>query len=179
MSVRLSRSLVAGLMLLSLTSSGCVCAFQREWSQSRETGVCTDNLAGLWEGTWESGYNGHTGKLRAIITRCDNGQYHAWYFATFAGCIPYAYETTHSATEQDGVTYFSGVQDLGPLAGGLYHTNGSANGQQFEARYQADKDFGVYRMTRVSTGTSCTDSCTPSCTESGGWSCDPKTTSAH
>lgn len=143
-------SLLYGLLaLFSVTSTGCVCTFERDWQAAQQYGIPCDNLAGLWEGTWQSNYNGHHGKLRAIITRCGDGTYHARYHATFAVLIPYAYETTHTAIEQDGVTHFSGQEDLGCLAGGMYHTCGEADGCTFTARYQADTDHGIFRMCRA------------------------------
>ncbi len=42
--------------------------------------------------------------LRAIITPCGNGRYIAQYKGTFAVIVPFAYETTHSARAEPGVT---------------------------------------------------------------------------
>jgi hypothetical protein len=140
--------------ILAGVSSGCCCTFERDWRAAQQCGVPSDQLAGLWEGTWESHYNGHNGKLRAIITNCGGGQYHARYHATFVFVVPYAYDTTHSAVDQGGVTYFSGVQDLGCLAGGVYHYNGYAD-------YRADKDYGVFRMRRVGSCGGCGCDCVP------------------
>ena len=77
------------------------------------------------------------------------GRYRAQYHATFAGIIPYAYETTHTATPHDGHTQFTGEEDLGFLAGGYYYYNGQADGESFYACYRADKDHGVFEMKRV------------------------------
>ncbi len=139
--------------------TGCLCTFEREWSAAMQCGIPCDNLAGLWEGTWESEHNGHHGTLRAIITKCSDGHYKARYHATFAVLIPYSYDTTHRATEGEGVTHFCGVEDLGCLAGGVYHTNGRADGRSFSARYKAEKDHGVYRMCRVGPCQNCTGTC--------------------
>jgi hypothetical protein len=153
---------------LGLGTCGCLCTFERDWHAARRQPIPCDNLAGLWEGTWESQYNGHSGKLRAIITPCGNGQYHARYHATFAVIVPYSYDTTHSATHAGDVTYFGGEQDLGCLAGGLYRYNGQANGACFTATYRADKDYGVFRMHRVGCGAGCCSDagcdCLPACT---------------
>lgn len=150
-----SRVLITALALLAGSSSGCLCTFERDWRAAKDCPVPADNLAGLWEGTWLSHYNGHNGKLRAIITPCGNGRYLAQYKGTFAFIVPFAYETTHSATSQPGVTYFTGQEDLGPLAGGVYHISGWANGAKFVAHYQADKDHGVFEMERVGTCGGC------------------------
>jgi hypothetical protein len=145
------RTRIAALALLTASSSGCLCTFERDWHAAKDCAVPADNLAGLWEGTWVSHYNGHDGTLRAIITPCGNGRYLARYKGTFAFIVPFAYETTHSASAQPGVTYFTGQEDLGPLAGGVYLISGWANGATFVAHYQADKDHGVFQMQRVGT----------------------------
>ena len=150
MAVRVSRT-VAFVVLIALCS-GCGLTFHRDWVAAKNAPVSDDPLAGLWEGTWASDADGHNGKLRAIITKCPDGHYHARYCATFALVIPFAYETTHSATRRDGVTYFSGEQDLGMLAGGLYRYNGHADGHNFIADFHADNDYGVFRMQRVGAG---------------------------
>jgi hypothetical protein len=153
---------LAAAAWLACAASGCVCTFERDWHAAQRCPIAGDQFAGLWEGTWESHYNGHNGKLRAIITNCGHGQYHARYHATFAFVVPYAYDTVHSAVQQAGVTYFSGQQDLGCLAGGLYHYSGYADGSTFVASYRADKDHGVFRMRRVG-----------SCGGGGGCDCVP------
>lgn len=147
MRVRLTATI---LTLVASTAIGCGMAFERDWRAAKRDGIPEDHLAGLWEGTWRSHHNDHNGRLRAIITHCDQcGRYHAHYHATFAGVIPYAYETTHTAVTHDGHTCFRGDEDLGHLAGGHYYYNGSADGCSFEARFRADKDHGVFQMTRV------------------------------
>ena len=142
------------LGLFAASSTGC-CSYEMKWCAAKRQPVPCDNLAGLWEGTWESDYNGHNGKLRAIITPCGPGQYHAHYHATFAVVIPFAYETVHSASDHGSITYFSGEQDLGALAGGVYHYNGHADGSTFVASYRADKDYGTFQMRRVRSGGGC------------------------
>lgn len=150
-----SRTLIVALALLACASSGCLCTFERDWRAAEKRPLPADNLAGRWEGTWVSHYNGHNGSLRAIITPCGNGRYIAQYKGTFAAIVPFAYETTHSARTEPGVTYFSGREDLGCLAGGVYTINGRADGATFVANYRADKDHGVFRMHRVETCGGC------------------------
>jgi hypothetical protein len=77
------------------------------------------------------------------------------------------------------VTHFSGQQDLGKLAGGVYHTTGWADGRTFQANFQADKDFGTYQMTRVGSDADCADSCTDSCAGSCAGSCAATTATVN
>lgn len=142
--------LANGLPFLLLTCGfiGCT-GFQREWRASEGYSHPGDQLAGRWEGTWESHVNGHDGKLRAIITPCSSGGYHAHYHATYLKVVPFAYETWHSTTPGGNVTFVMGEEDLGWLAGGLYQYNGQTDGDSLVVCYQADEDHGVFRLYRV------------------------------
>jgi hypothetical protein len=137
----------AVLALLACLSSGCCCAFQREWSAAQACPIPCDDLAGLWEGSWESSESGHHGRLRAIITRCGEGRYNAFYCGTFALIIPFTYEADHPAARQDGATCFTGEADLGCF--GTFRCNGWADGRTFFANYSSQKDTGTFRMSRV------------------------------
>lgn len=88
-----SRTLFVTIALLAGSSSGCLCTFERDWRAAQKHPVPADHLAGLWEGTWLSHYNGHNGTLRAIITPCGNGRYIGQYKGTFAWIVPFVYET--------------------------------------------------------------------------------------
>src|SRR5690606_26769312 len=37
--------------------------------------VCCPHIAGTWEGCWEAHCSGHSGKLRAVIRPCGQGQF--------------------------------------------------------------------------------------------------------
>jgi hypothetical protein len=143
------RTLALGfaLVLLAGGSSGCHCAFEKEWQAAHDCPIPCDQLAGLWEGTWESEETGHHGSLRAIVTSCGNGHYNAYYCGTFAVIIPFTYEANHPATQGNGCTCFTGEADLGCF--GSFSCNGWANGSQFVANYASEKDKGVFRMCRV------------------------------
>ncbi len=154
-----TRLLPALSLLLCVFCSGCLCTFERDWRAAQKCLPPADNLAGLWEGTWESHYNGHDGTLRAIITPCGDGRYIAQYKGTFAYIVPFAYTTTHYATSQGAATQFAGEESLGPLFGGTYRMQGCADGRSFTAHYQADKDHGVFRMQRVGCGNCGCGSC--------------------
>ena len=142
-----------GLVLICL-GTGC-CSFERQWRQAAGHCYPSDPLAGRWEGTWESCVNGHTGSLRAIITPCNGGHYHVHFHATFAGCIPYAYEVAMHSVREGDLHRFHGSADLGCLAGGVYQYEGEVNGDCYRARYQARKDNGIFTMRRVQDSTCC------------------------
>lgn len=154
------RGLMLVFALWACCSSGCLCAFHRDWQEAKTCHTATDSLAGLWEGTWVSHKNGHHGKLRAIITNCGNGQYRAQYQGTFHVVVPFVYETSHRATSsRAGVIHFTGREELCQLVGGTYRMNGWANGRCFVANYQSDNDCGVFKMTRVGSCGCCATDC--------------------
>lgn len=153
-------ALAAALALAAFLSAGCACRFERDWYFADDCCVPGDRLAGRWAGTWESHENGHSGRLRAIITRCADGTYRARYHATFATVVPFAYETNHTAAPAGAVTSVCGEEDLGWLAGGVYRYEGSTDGRSLTVCFQADRDHGVFRLQRVDgcAGDAC---CTP------------------
>ena len=142
-----SRLLMLGLAVFVSCCSGCLCTFECDWRAARNAPAPADQLAGLWEGTWESHVNGHNGTLRAIITPQGSGCYVAQYKGTFAGCVPFVYKTSHAVTSQAEVTHFAGEEQL-PVFGS-YRMTGWADGRTFEAHYQAAEDHGTFRMNRV------------------------------
>jgi hypothetical protein len=136
------------LALVLLGAAGC-CSFEREWRAAACCVSSGDSLEGLWKGTWRSCKNDHTGPLRAIITRCDDGLYRARFHAVFWGVLPFEFSLTMTSARADGVEQFQGQADLGPLAGGVYTYSGQADPCQFDATYCARSDHGLFMMRRV------------------------------
>jgi hypothetical protein len=151
-----------GLLLLFvvLLPAAGGCAFDRQWRAMRRAQFAAaqagnpapaeaDPLAGRWEGKWVSEQNHHTGKLRAIVKPIDETTYRVDYDATFMAVLRYVYGMKLTASRQpDGTVRFEGEEDLGPLAGGVYHYTGTADGQTFTVTYKAPKDHGRFEMTR-------------------------------
>ena len=122
-SVSAIRTLAVGLSLLLLTG----CTFEREWRAAANQ-PWTGGMDGRWEGTWLSHTNGHNGKLRAVIKRRSGETYDVHYHATYFGCIPFAFRTKlQAASCECGKHHFTGREDLGCLAGGVYTYNGHAD----------------------------------------------------
>lgn len=135
-------------IFLAGLSAGC--GFDRNWRNlSRSGAPPTDALAGRWEGKWVSEQNGHTGKLRAILTRVDESHYRADFDAMFFAVLRAGYSISLTAKPQaEGTISFEGKENLGALAGGVYRYNGSANGEAFHATYTASVDRGTFEMKR-------------------------------
>jgi hypothetical protein len=114
-------------------------------------GMCrAADLAGTWEGTWESCSSGHHGKLRATIVPTADGRYCATFTGTFFKFMPFKYQVILTAEEgEEGGVDFSGQSDLGRLAGGCYQYSGQADECTFEATYHSCKDHGCFSMKRV------------------------------
>ena len=159
--------LLRTLMLLAVASLLTGCSFDREWQAARSYAYPEHELAGCWEGTWQSDYNGHQGGLRAIITKQGDGYYDAHFHATYAVVIPFEFEIPLLVTDDGRAYAFEGQADLGWLAGGVYTYDGSATATDFLASYCAENnDHGTFTMQKVHT---CGECCASdrSCTADG------------
>jgi hypothetical protein len=163
LAIRLSLALALVVLCGMLTG----CSFGREWQAATRYSYPEQELAGCWEGTWQSDYNGHHGGLRAIITKQGEGYYDAHFHATYAAVIPFEFELPLLVTD-DGTAYaLQGEADLGWLAGGLYTYNGSATSTDFVAAYSAEnKDHGTFTMQKKRPCAECSGSGT--CGSAGG-----------
>lgn len=142
-----------GLFHLSLglaCSSAVSCSgFSKEWKQAVAQPIPNDHITGPWEGSWRSESNDHTGKLRCIVTAPKDGGnvYRFHYWATwnlFSG----AYRAQYPVEKRSDTWHFSGETDLGRLAGGIYHHQGTATSVKFNARYTSKADEGFFEMKR-------------------------------
>ncbi len=140
-----------GLGLLLLVG-GCS-SFDRAWEASPPRTTSDSLPTGCWEGTWHSDGNGHQGSLRCIVTRRDNSEFDARYYATYSWwIIPFSFEYTVPLTiVRDGDSWYSrGSAELSCwVAGGLYEYEGRASGDDFVATYRCDFDRGVFRLKRL------------------------------
>lgn len=142
--------------LLAVCGALTGCSFDREWQAAQTYAYPEYELAGCWEGTWQSDYNGHNGGLRAIITKQGDGYYNAHFHATYAVVIPFEFEIPMLVTDEGRAYTFEGQADLGWLAGGVYTYNGNASSTDFLANYCAENnDHGTFTMTKVQTCGGC------------------------
>jgi hypothetical protein len=160
---RMMRRLFALLLLcVVVVPAAGGCAFDRRWRDMKRAQFAaaqagepapasaeTDPLVGRWEGKWVSEQNGHNGKLRAIAKRVDETTYRIDYDATFLKLMRFGYGMPLTVTRKpDGTMSFEGQEDLGPIAGGVYRYNGSADGRTFRSTYQSKADHGTFDMVR-------------------------------
>jgi len=127
----------------------CGCSsFNRAWRNDAPTPAPTGSIEGRWEGHWLSDANGHTGKLRCLLSRDADGEYTAWFRATYMSLFSFSYRVPLQVEAQDGVWRFHGSEDLGKLAGGVYHYLGSATPTNFHSIYDSPYDHGTFEMLR-------------------------------
>ena len=141
---------VAGVALLLTGACGCS-SFDRHWEAAASRIALADHLEGRWVGTWSSDVNGHSGGLRCVVTKMDGKIYRAAYRATFAKILTARYTVVLHGRNQEGRTYVEGSHDLGWLAGGLYHYQGSSDGERFVSTYHSKSDYGQFDMARPQT----------------------------
>ncbi|MBI3880048.1 MAG: hypothetical protein HY301_08270 [Verrucomicrobia bacterium] len=132
--------------------AGCASSrdFDRAWQSASARPAPADSLEGAWTGSWLSYSNGHTGPLRAIITRTPTGyetRFHAGYMGIFSG----GYTINLAAAELGGSYQLGGSKDLGKLLFwqlGNYSYAGTATPARFNCQYNCPYDGGVFELKR-------------------------------
>lgn len=149
--VGLARAL--GLALLaagSLALVGCI-GYEKKWERSvaaYEAGR-TEGPEGPWVGSWTTTTNGHTGDLRAIVSRSQEhpGEYDFHYHATWAKILAGTYQTRFPARKSGGVYRFDGEEKLG--FSGVFRHRAKVTDDRFEATYSNENgDVGSFEMER-------------------------------
>jgi hypothetical protein len=136
--------LATGLMVLL-----CGCSsFNRKWREAGKRPTPTNAIAGRWEGRWLSHQNGHNGALRCIITESDMGTYEAYFRAAYLKVVRFSYKVPLTVTQSNDVWHFTGEENLGLMAGGVYRYAGSASQTNFNSTYSSKHDDGVFQMSR-------------------------------
>jgi hypothetical protein len=158
--MRLPTSLfrLCSVLALSSTLASCSIGYNKDWNAAAVTDATRHpkNLEGAWTGTWKSNHDGHTGKLRAIVTKIPtaagqpdkyNFRYHATWANIISGVINAEHEAIPVGKKKDGIATLSGEKDLGRL-GGVYGFTGVASPIEFKADYKSKLDKGVFEMKR-------------------------------
>ena len=77
----MQRTLIASALALALFACGCS-TFNRDWKKAA-TATPAPGMAGRWTGTWRSEANGHTDRLRCLMTPLTNDIVAARYQAKY------------------------------------------------------------------------------------------------
>jgi len=140
----LSRLLVISVIFIT---SGCR-TFESEWKKAGEASAGQEGISGRWKGVWLSDANGHTGELRCLLVKKDDGNWKARFHAKYQKFFSFGYSTQFTMVREGDEYNFQGEADLGWLAGGHYHYEGTANPTNFFSTYSSKYDHGTFRMGR-------------------------------
>ncbi len=132
---------------LALLLCGCS-SFNRAWNRAGQTATPADSIAGRWEGSWLSDVNGHHGKLRCLIAVQTNSEYTARFRATYGGFLNFSYTVPLAVKTHEGGWEFTGEEDLGTMAGGVYRYVGTATPTNFHSTYESKYDHGTFELVR-------------------------------
>jgi len=135
------------LMLVIVATTGCS-TFNRDWKTAAATPAPVNDLTGRWQGTWVSEVNGHTDKLRCLVSRQSETNYTARFHAKYQKIFSFGYTVNLAVKNSDGNFQFQGEANLGKLAGGVYHYAGHASATNFFSTYHCKYDHGTFRMNR-------------------------------
>ena len=135
------------VFFLAVFLSGCS-SFNREWKSAVAQPSLTNDISGAWEGRWLSDKNGHTGKLRGVLTKEGPDQYSARFHATFWKVFHATYEVPLKHEERNGEHLLAGEADLGTLSGGIYTYEAKATPEEFLSKYKCKYDRGTFEMKR-------------------------------
>jgi len=131
--------LAAGTLLLS------GCSFSREWSAASRRPAPTNDITGAWVGRWQNSNNDHTDRLKAVITRVSDTEYHARFKAWWLGFLSGTFDATLTGHWQDGAFVFHGDQQV---LGWKFSQEGHAGPNNFRSRYSSDDYQGEFWMYR-------------------------------
>jgi hypothetical protein len=139
-------------LFLTLLLANCSGNFNQEWDQAmtaQKKGLPND-ITGAWLGTWRSEVNGHHGELRCVVAsedhKSDNYRFH--YHAVYGNFLTAAYVVTEQAERRGSQFKIHGEHDLGYLAGGIYHYEGTATIGEMHSTYRCPADHGVFELKR-------------------------------
>jgi hypothetical protein len=138
------------LLLAAVLFTGCASKFDRDWKQVAAKPIAPGSLEGAWTGKWLSYTNGHTGRLRAIVTKTDKG-YETRFHANYAWCAGASYLMTLQAQEAGGAVRLRGSENLGKLLFwelGDYKYDGVATSHRLFSEYTSPYDGGFWELTR-------------------------------
>ena len=124
-------------------------AFHREWKHYELSGRRGDAIAGRWCGEWISEQSGHRGELKCVLSPVSPEVYQACFYASFSLVFRVGYMTKLNVNRTNGRILLTGQEDLGPLAGGIYRSEGEVCERDFNCHYSCKYDHGIFRLKRL------------------------------
>ncbi|HZV33544.1 MAG TPA: hypothetical protein VFB72_03135 [Verrucomicrobiae bacterium] len=145
---RISSQVVRILLLPVLFFAGGCTSFSHDWKKAAEISPPPGSMEGRWQGVWLSDVNHHTGELRCVVTRSEDGMYRARFHAKYNKVLSFGYTVKLKVEPQANAFHFSGDANLGWYAGGIYHYDGHADATNFFSTYSCKYDHGTFKMSR-------------------------------
>jgi hypothetical protein len=133
-------------MLLAISLGGCS-GFERDWQRALDEGIPQNTIEGPWEGRWLTEAE-HSGGLRCLVKRLDDGSYQMRFHATFWKIFSAGYSVRMTGEEKDGVLHLVGEHDLGWLGGGLYKYEARISDAEYIAEYRSKRNNGTFTLRR-------------------------------
>ena len=121
--------------------------FHARWASAGALGE--DSVSGRWQGEWISETSGHRGPLRCVLTVVTPSLWHLAFNAGYSRIFRACYTADFTAASDEGRWAFTGREDLGVIAGGLYEYSGYATLTEIICRYKSPRDQGEFRLKRV------------------------------
>jgi len=140
-------SVPAPFVLAVVLLCGCS-TFNRDWRAAAGKTAPPDSLEGRWEGRWVSEVSGHHGRLRCLLTRESDDRLAARFRANYGKVLHFTYTVPLSVQTHYGGWEFSGEENLGKFAGGVFYYEGRASPTNFFSTYRAKHDRGFFEMRR-------------------------------
>jgi hypothetical protein len=136
-------AVIATLGLVSCASP----SYKRNWETTLRANATPPK--GCWEGTWVSAANGHTGKLRCIVSDAPAG-YRFHYQATWAKFLSGEFSLVCPAIKTGPATWtVSGSKDLGAAMGGTFTHEAQITADRIKAGYRSKLDHGTMELHRM------------------------------
>ncbi|MDX1953522.1 MAG: hypothetical protein SFY81_15210 [Verrucomicrobiota bacterium] len=130
-----------------LLVTGCS-SFNKEWKAALKNPIPAQDITGPWEGRWMNEDESHGGKLRCLLTKIDQQTYRADFHAKYKRILSFGYSVQLKGTNSNGNFEFTGEEDLGKLAGGLYTYSGTITPERFFSTYKSSYETGTLKMER-------------------------------
>ena len=136
---------VCTLAIALLFTAGCK-SYNKQWKEAAAFAPSEDTFEGRWEGSWLSEHNGHSGRLRCLVSKRGDDSYEANFQAKYRKVLTFHYPVTLHTTRDGTNIAFLGEADLGWLAGGLYYYAGRADATNFFSTYSNRFDYGTFNL---------------------------------
>lgn len=131
---------------LAAATSNCS-DFENAWQSARD-----GRLEGHWIGNWQSEVNEHHGELRCVLQQIDGNHFRAFIHAQYAKFMRVCYSIELHLEQMAERLHLEGEADLGELAGGMYHYDGTLTATNLDCRYECKYDHGTFSLQREAPG---------------------------